>query len=429
MQRLSTLFGVLTFGEHTRANRYNVVYDFEAKRFYGGEDENHSAAYVNLGDLFSPHRLLAAQQRLSQHYDGAKLVDDLVNLHSKFQEYMIPLVTIHTSEVSEVVRIFERINSTGTKLGAVDFMRAATWSQHFDLNSELERISVQLDAVNFGLEDETIVKALAVVLGSDPSPDALISLRDIDSRKLIQGTELVADVLLRVAEFLREELNIYSSEYVPYEGIVLVLSRVCAQTWPLKAQSRRRVAAWVWATGFSEALRGKPDHYVARAMRMVERSVRDNQEMQIKLTLSPGDLLERRFTKGRALSSTIAALFATHGARSLLSGELIEPSTFMTEFSSQHFLPLVRSLPLPKAIANIFVATEDDARAWKASGRPVGFLFNDFDLGQVDARTRASQFITDEAVDALRRGDTDGFIVSRAVEMYEVIRSTVSIEN
>ncbi|MEZ5396477.1 MAG: hypothetical protein R2724_27270 [Bryobacterales bacterium] len=56
--------------------------------------------------------------------------------------------------------MFERINSTGTQLNAVDFIRAVTWSRDFDLNVEINELAGELEAEGFEVPVETLVKAL-----------------------------------------------------------------------------------------------------------------------------------------------------------------------------------------------------------------------------------------------------------------------------
>ena len=45
-----------------------------------------------------------------------------------FPSYQVPLVTLGDMSIDDVAPVFERINSTGTRLTIYDLMRAATWS-------------------------------------------------------------------------------------------------------------------------------------------------------------------------------------------------------------------------------------------------------------------------------------------------------------
>ena len=77
---------------------------------------------------------------------------------------MVPTVTIFERDVEEVVEIFERINSTGTRLDTVDFLRAVTWSEAFDLNDALSVILDSAEDEGFIIPDETAIKIFAMAL-------------------------------------------------------------------------------------------------------------------------------------------------------------------------------------------------------------------------------------------------------------------------
>jgi len=52
--------------------------------------------------------------------------------------------------LDDVAPIFERINSTGTRLTIVDLMRAATWSIQYDLIEAIDGIRDDLQEKGFG---------------------------------------------------------------------------------------------------------------------------------------------------------------------------------------------------------------------------------------------------------------------------------------
>ncbi len=78
--------------------------------------------------------------------------------------------------------MFHRINSTGTRLSAVDFMRALTWSPKFDLNQEIANLQKEFDTRNFSIEPETFVKIIAIMDGKQPNPTAMLELRDSNQK-------------------------------------------------------------------------------------------------------------------------------------------------------------------------------------------------------------------------------------------------------
>jgi hypothetical protein len=371
MQRLSTLYGVVYWPRADQEHEFNVVFDLKDEEFRHFRTGESGPYCLPISVLSSPRRLIDAQKELSSLESGDLYIDKTVQLQSVFQEYMIPTVSITRRDVADVVEIFERINNSGTSLSAVDFMRALTWSGHFDLNVELARVHEGLNETGFALEDETLVKLIAVLLGIAPTPHEMLELRNRSPQALQGAVAQTREVLGRIIEFLGKEFSIYSSEFVPYEGQLLVLAKVFSLQYPASAVVAKAVREWFWSISFSEGLRGKPDHYVARAITSAERLVEgDTDALTRRLTLTFEDLLERRFIKGGALSAALSSMFAVHRARSLVTGEVIDPAYYMRELGSENFESLyplsvvqaatsgnVRS---PRVLANLILVSESD---------------------------------------------------------------------
>ena len=81
-----------------------------------------------------------------------------------FEHYKIPVITLKNLTVEQVCPIFERINSSGTRLSVYELMVAATWSKGFDLNNEVRAIAQSLDSKGFGdVGGDTIIKCLSAI--------------------------------------------------------------------------------------------------------------------------------------------------------------------------------------------------------------------------------------------------------------------------
>lgn len=169
MQRLASLFGVLNYDPARMPPRFCVGFDLERQIFLPCEALP-SRPVVMMADLFFPRRLMEAQSRLAAEDDGDELIERTLRLYSAFQEYMIPLVTIEKQPLSDVVLMFERVNSTGQRLVTVDFLRAVTWSEAFDLNEQLSEVKDTFPD-GFDIDEETLVKMLALIKEKDPLPD------------------------------------------------------------------------------------------------------------------------------------------------------------------------------------------------------------------------------------------------------------------
>lgn len=338
MQRLSTLYGTFHF-EPGQDGVFDVHYDLRRCRFIHGRDleSGDEEASIPMASLISPRRMLAHQARLAGLADGDALLDELLRTQAAFQDYLIPVVRIQGSDIDRIVGIFERTNSTGTRLDTVDFMRAITWNQAFDLNRALDAAQEAVGAFGLDLFDETIIKCVGLLLGVSPSAEGLLTLRSRTPADLASAFNEFPGRLAAVAAFLKDRFKIENSAYVPYEGQLLVLFKAVGMGEAMP-QELDPIECWFWAAGFNESLRGKPDHYVVRAVEdwrsLVDGRIRG---LEPRLRLSVTDFFERRLIRGKALSSAFGAMFAVNDARSLLTREVVSPSLYMSTADTDSF--------------------------------------------------------------------------------------------
>lgn len=426
LQRLTTLYGAF---HRSQDRRFAVGFDLREQRFLLLDDDPLPPAGIDLNVLFDARELLEAQQSLLAQPDSSELLDRSVELHSVFQEYMLPVVTIEGRTVSEVVEIFERVNSTGTQLGKVDFMRAITWSEDFDLGRELAAMQMESSEQGFdGIQDETFVKLLALAAGLGATSERLIELKELEPSELRSARAMASAALASALSFLQHE-GILGWSYVPYEGQLLVAAAVHLHEPSLSADQRRVLAAWIRSVSLSEHLRGKPDHYVDRAIADFVSFLAGGPPPRVRVAVTAQELLDRRFTSGKALSAGIANLLAVQPARDLFTGQVIPPELLMREFDSSHFAAVLsrsavesalgRRLTSSRYVANV-VAVTDESRL-PLERDPLSVL-----EAAADAALQ-SQLIPREAVDALARQDPDSFLLLRAQALAEAVGAFVSV--
>jgi len=100
--------------------------------------------------MFKTTQLLNFRAAIQTGTNAATHQERLDAVIGTFTEYRLPVVTLKDLTVEEVCPIFERINSSGTKLSTYDLMVAATWNKTFDLNDEVDEIRDALEPKGFG---------------------------------------------------------------------------------------------------------------------------------------------------------------------------------------------------------------------------------------------------------------------------------------
>lgn len=267
------------------------------------------------------------------------------------------------------------------------------------------------------LTAETIIKCVGLVLGIAPTTDDLLKLRDEEPKKLASAFATTIRCMSRVSKFLREQFQIWSSDLVPYEGQLLLLFKTIGMEEADKS-FWGQIARWYWATGFNESLRGKPDHYVVRALENWPALIRGElRGLEPRLKLTQIDLFERRLVSRGALSATFAAMFAVTGARSLTDGKPIDPAIYMAGSETNFFETIYSRAELisgglanaisARLFGNVVLA---DRSLLKQRGMRL-WIIAAAEAGAWDVL--ASQFIDAEAVAALSLNDPIAFISRR----------------
>jgi hypothetical protein len=283
-----------------------------------------------------------------------------------------------------------------------------------------------LEGSGFQVQDETLVKALAVVAGTVPTPAAMLELRRISPRDLRGAMDTLKSLIDEARAFLLERFAMQSYEYLPYEGQLLVLIRFIQLGGFSDQTKTKRVEQWLWATSFNEELRGKPDHYVVRMLsRLAQLLEGDLQALSTRLTITAEDLLERRFIRGKALSAAFVCMFAKHKARSLVTGKVIPSELYMREFATKNFdglfgIPVLsqtfaRDFSSKKLFANTFLFSEDDLLAADDFMANEQLLLRCISVhGEQAESILRSQFVTPESIHFLQQQDYGSFLRTRA---------------
>jgi uncharacterized protein with ParB-like and HNH nuclease domain len=136
-QRLSTICGAMFWNGDYPKSRWNIAYDLRAQKFNHLDSLDDPPLHqIRLNRLSDPSAYFShvATLNLLDASDKEDLKRRAQDLFNRFEDYKIATVTLGDMSIKDVAPIFERINSTGTRLTIVDLMRAATWSSRSRLD-------------------------------------------------------------------------------------------------------------------------------------------------------------------------------------------------------------------------------------------------------------------------------------------------------
>ena len=180
-QRLSSIYAVFCFnrefedvgGEYQADPKsFEVVFQFDDQAFIPLTATEPDRPFIELKCLLDTEAFFEAMEKLSP--ENRKLAK---NLHSRVNNYEVPVITISKRTKTEVGVIFERINSTGTKLTTLDLLVAWTWSEDFHLKEAFASLRAILDAKGFAeLGDKIILQCLGAILAGDAKTRTILKI-------------------------------------------------------------------------------------------------------------------------------------------------------------------------------------------------------------------------------------------------------------
>jgi hypothetical protein len=337
-QRLTVIYSCLS--PKAAVGGFDVVYDLESAQFKPANDQPPSLTLFPLRKLFVTSELLNFRTALQAHSNAVALQQQLDELVAAFTQYKLPVVLLNDLQLDEVCPIFERINSSGTKLSTYDLMVAATWSDQFDLDDSVTQIANALKPKGFDDIDRiTIVKCMSALHSGSIKDDAIFALRKITSTDLADLTKRTEQALFRAVDALSTEFGVYSWDFLSYEALVVILCALFADTSSLDANQHVRLKQWFWRASWSERYKAGGETFVSNDIDRVKKFVTTGADVPSSFGEAPSPSEWRRvhFRKGASRSSALALALATVGPRCLLNGAAIDVEQALSAFNRKQF--------------------------------------------------------------------------------------------
>jgi hypothetical protein len=336
-QRLTVIYSCL--GAKEADGGFSVIYDLEGQKFTR-TPETTLITHFPLRRMFNTTQLLNFRAAIQTAPNGLAYQERLDSLIGAFNDYRLPVVTLKDLTVEEVCPIFERINSSGTKLSTYDLMVAATWGKTFDLNDEVEEIREALDPKGFGdIDRETVLKCMSAVQLGTIKEQSLMTLRTLDKAEMRELISTTKEALLRTVDLLSTEFNIYSWDFLSYEALTVILCFVYAKSSHLTPEQIRRARQWFWRSSFAERYKVGGEGFVSNDIKAVQEFIINGtgqaKEFGEPPTISDwyGIAFRSNVSRSRAY---VLALAAMH-PRNLTNGAAIDPSDALSSYNKKQF--------------------------------------------------------------------------------------------
>lgn len=366
-QRLTTLFGVFNSDAATKdtelASRFDVSFVPATEEFLHSSVAD-PAKSINLRTILDTTKLLPELGRFSSEDQKA-----VATLTERFKDYEFPVVTIRDRTNIEVCRIFQRINSSGTRLSTLELLSAWTWSNEFNLINEIAGLLEKLEDVNYGeLSEELVLRCLTAVVVGKIDAEELV---DIPPSDLIDGMSRLKQAIFASVDFLEKELRIKNVVFVPFPIMLVSLVGFFSRNLKPDASQRGSLKRWFWHCAFTQKYKAGTNTAVLEDLRNMEKLAEGKAIFDEVAKVSP-DIFRKTWRVNSTVAKASICMLAQMEPRSFLTGALVDLGVAMSAYNAREFHHIYPKAHLSaqgiqfhqsNIIANICLLSSSDNRA------------------------------------------------------------------
>lgn len=301
-------------------------------------DEVDLAKHFPLSVLFDSVKYRRATETLD---DDTK--QEIDKLQEVFKEITVPVQLMETDDKNIVAIVFERVNRTGVPLNSFQLLTAWSWSTDFDLQEKLDELSEELAGCGFdGIADDQnlLLKCFTGYILNDTSPGALM---DLNGDMIRDNFEAIKNGLKSTIDFLKQQLNLYSIQYMPYPAMIVSLvkffgsGRTNGQLYT--DRQRRQLIKWFWRSCFSRRYSsGVNDAHKVDLSAMAKLRTDENTDIcTFKCDISTAFFLSNQFSISSVNTKTFITMLASNAPQSFISGAKVDLSITLKQASSKEF--------------------------------------------------------------------------------------------
>ncbi|MGG7447824.1 GmrSD restriction endonuclease domain-containing protein [Kosakonia oryzendophytica] len=368
-QRLTTLFGVFNADRKTEnkdlAVRFNIHYVPALDAFYNYQTLPADTASIPLSNILDTAKLLPELRRFSPNEQ-----DRIANLVDKFKDYEFPIVTIKERSNQEVCRIFQRINSSGTSLSTIELLTAWTWSEDFNLRSEMDSLKEYLSSVGYEQIDEVLLmRCLTAIINKKIDSDTLI---DVDPEILLSAMQDLKGGVNNAVDFLAKDLKIKNSIFLPFPIMLVPITYFFAKVARPTGFQYSSIKRWFWCCAFSQRYKAGTNTYVMEDILSMDGIINSPDAYVQPMPKIETGFFKKTWRINSSAAKASICLLSQLGPRSFITGKTVDLETALAAYNARQFHHIYPKAYLSKQgfafhesniIANIAFLTAQDNNA------------------------------------------------------------------
>jgi len=428
-QRMSAIYAVFckdrtrtaTDDEDPDLETFDIHFDLDSQTFRAGTDLIGGNQTFPLQSLFDITTFVNTLKKIPEKHHPA-----IQSLHSKFNNYEVPVVTITKRSKSEVGTIFERINNTGTELSTLDLMVAWTWSEDFLLKEQIGDLLETLEEKSFGqLPEKTILQCLSAVMVNSTSTKSILALKP---NEVHDKFDVLVSSMEKAIDFLSTQLHA-SKDFLPHVQQLIPLTFFFSKAAAPTNEQTKLLRQWFWKTTFSRRYAAQTDEKMDADIVLFEQLLKGNSDglNKYSYSITPEQLIKQKFSRSSPIVRGFLLLMAQNQPIDLVSGGLVDLGKALSEYNSKeyhHIFPrayLKKRLFAPDRINSLcnFCFLTADANK-KISSRPPSEYFPKL-LPQTNLAAVLESNLIPLNKEIYEKNDYDKFLTLRSQRIIEFL--------
>lgn len=169
----------------------------------------------------------------------------------------------------DVVEIFIRANSGGTKLGKSDLLFSLLASEWAVADEEMEELLEELNRTGYGFDRDFVLKSCLVMLGQGAKYEVMKFRKPEVREAFVKNWDALSDAIKAVRDFLHGKTFLKSDKAVPsYLGLIPLI--YLRYTYPDKWNVTTGREDYVLRTMLTGAFSGTPDNLIDRCVKSID---------------------------------------------------------------------------------------------------------------------------------------------------------------
>lgn len=169
----------------------------------------------------------------------------------------------------DVVEIFIRANSGGTKLGKSDLLFSLLASEWALADEEMEELLEELNRTGYGFDRDFVLKSCLVMLGQGAKYEVTKFRKPEVREAFVKNWTELSDAIKAVRDFLHGKTFLKSDKAVPsYLGLIPLI--YLRYTYPDKWNATTGREDYVLRTMLTSAFSGTPDNLIDRCVKSID---------------------------------------------------------------------------------------------------------------------------------------------------------------